>query len=81
MAFFDSMMPQYGVKPDKYAYTAIFWACWTCGEWQRAADYMENMESAGCTPDTLVYTTLITMYEAHGEVDKAMEILKRMGNS
>lgn len=72
------MEPLYGIKPDKYAYTAIFWACWTCGECQRAVDYIERMEVVGCKPDSVIYTTLINMYEANGEVDKAMEVLERM---
>lgn len=78
--FFESMEPQYGVEPDKYAYAAIFWACWTCGEWQRAVKYIDRMEMAGCTPDSVIYTTLINMYEANGQIDKAMQVLERMGS-
>jgi pentatricopeptide repeat protein len=79
--FFETMEPLYGLKPDKYAYAAIFWACWTSGEWQRAVAYIEKMEVAGCTPDSVIYTTLINMYEANGQFDEAMRVLERMGNT
>lgn len=75
LLFFETMEPLYGIRPDKYAYTAVFWACWTCGEWRRAVEYIERMESAGCQPDTVIYTTLIHMYEANGELGTATELL------
>lgn len=74
------MEPLYGVKPDKYAFAAVFWSCWTCGEGQRAVAYIKRMEVAGCIPDSVIYTTLINMYEANGQIEEAMEILERMGN-
>jgi len=80
LLLFETMEPQYGVKPDKYAFLAVFWACWTCGKWQQAAAYIVKMEAAGYVPDNVIYTTLINMYEANGQIEEAMETLERMEN-
>lgn len=77
---FEAMTEQYGIDHDKFTYTAIFWACWTCGEWQEAAGYFDRMERDGCKPDCVIYTTLIRMYEAHNQDHKAMQILERMSS-
>lgn len=77
VALFESM-GDYGLVPDKYAYTALLWGAGYSGQWQLAEEIFENMERTGIVADGITYRTLIETYEKHGQWGKAMRVLERM---
>lgn len=77
VALFDRM-GEFGLVPDKYAYTALLWGAGYSGQWHLAEDIFENLERTGMAFDGITYRTLIETYERHGQWGKAMKVLERM---
>lgn len=75
------MSVEYGVKPDKHAYTALVRACGLCRDWQRAEAVFLHMQAAGVAPDGVTYQELLRAYEAQGQIEKAIRLMDVMATT
>ena len=52
--------------------------CASGGQWEKATEVFEQMNSQGCTPDVVTYTSLISSYERGGQWQKALQAFHKM---
>ena len=76
--FFEKMLEQ-GIKPDVVSFLAVMCACSRNGLFHRGKTYFEAMtEDYGMVPTIRHHSCMIDLLGRTGEVDKAVEMVKKM---
>ncbi|KAK1554449.1 hypothetical protein Q3G72_012349 [Acer saccharum] len=67
-----------GFIPDIVTYNCLIDGCCKTYRNERALELFDDMGKKGCVPNRVTYNSFIRYYSAVNEIDKAVEMMRRM---